>query len=69
MTAVYVINRTPSSSLDGKSPKEVWIGKLLDYSHLSTFGCAAYSCHNIGKLEPRSQKCIFMRYPEGVKEV
>jgi transposase InsO family protein len=67
MTAVYIVNRTPSSVLDGKTPEEVWSGRLSDYTTLRTFGCSAYSHQSIGKLEPRSQKCVFMGYPEGVK--
>lgn len=54
MTAVHVINRTPSSSLDGKLPEEVWNGKSPDYSHFRTFDCTTYSHQNVGKLEARS---------------
>lgn len=66
-TVVYIVNMTFSSVLDGKIPEEVWSGRLSDYTTLRTFGCAAYSHQSIGKLEPRSQKYVFIRYPEGVK--
>jgi len=33
-TIVYLINRGPSSSLDGGIPKEAWIGKKVNYSFL-----------------------------------
>jgi transposase InsO family protein len=36
---VYLINRGPSSSLDGGIPKEAWIGKKVNYSFMNTFGC------------------------------
>ncbi|CAI9772568.1 unnamed protein product [Fraxinus pennsylvanica] len=67
MTAMYIVNRTSTSFLDGKTPEEVWSGKLADYTVLKTFECAAYSHQSLGKLESRSQKCLFMGYPKGVK--
>jgi hypothetical protein len=40
---------------------------LLIIPFLKNFGCPAY-CHvNDGKLEPRSKKCIFLSYADGVK--
>ena len=41
-TAVYLINRGPSSALDGGIPEEAWIGKQVKYSFLRTFGCEAF---------------------------
>jgi hypothetical protein len=50
-----LVNRSPSTAIDCKTPYEVW------------FGCPAY-CHvNDGKLEPRSKKYIFLGYAVGVK--
>jgi hypothetical protein len=66
-TACYLVNRSPSTAIDCKTPYEVWSGTPADYSILKTFGCPAY-CHvNDGKLEPRSKKCIFLGYGDGVK--
>ena len=42
-TAVYLINRGPSSSLDGGILEEAWIGKMVNYSFLKIFGCEAFS--------------------------
>lgn len=67
MIVCYLINLTPSTTLNGDTPYEKWYGKCADYSTLRTFGCAAYSHQNEGKLEPRSRKCVFLGYPEGVK--
>jgi hypothetical protein len=39
---VYLINREPSSSLDGGIPEEAWTGKKINYSFLNTFGCEAF---------------------------
>jgi len=41
-TIVYLINRGPSSSLDGGILEEAWIGKKVNYSFLKTFGCEAF---------------------------
>ena len=40
-TAVYLIDRGPSSSLDGGIPEEAWTGKKVNYSFLKPFGCEA----------------------------
>ena len=42
-TAVYLINRSPSSSIEGKIPEEVWSGNSINYSFLRVFGCIAYA--------------------------
>ena len=39
---VYLINRGPSSSLDGGIPEEAWTGKKVNYSFLKPFGCEAF---------------------------
>jgi len=60
VTAAYLVNRCPSSALEFKTPEEVWSNKPPDLSNLKTFGCAAYAHQSIGKLEPRSIKCVFL---------
>ena len=64
-TAVYLINRGPSSTLDGGIPEEAWTGKQVKYSFLRTFGCEAFV--HIDKddrtnLEAKSKKCTFIGY-------
>ncbi|XP_060202125.1 uncharacterized protein LOC132630572 [Lycium barbarum] len=66
-TACYVVNRSPASVIDFKTPNEVWSGKLSDYSYLRVFGCFAYYHVSDGKLEPRARKSLFMGYAEGIK--
>ena len=61
------MNRSPTTSIELKTPEEVWSGKPADYSNLRVFGCPAYAHVNEGKLEPRSKKCVFVGYPENVK--
>ena len=64
-TVVYLINRGPSSSLDGIIPEEEWTGKKVNYSFLKTFGCEAFvhiDKENRTKLEEKSKKCTFIGY-------
>ena len=67
MIAFYLVNKTPSSAIDFKTLKELWSGKPSNYNHLRIFRCKAYVHQSEEKLEPRSMKCIFLGYPEGVK--
>ncbi len=41
-TTIYLINRGPSSSLDGGIPEQAWSGQKVNYSFLKTFGCEAF---------------------------
>ena len=67
MTASYLVNLSPSSSLDFKTPFEMWHGKPASYESLKAFGCSAYAHIKQGKLAPRALKGVFVGYPEGVK--
>jgi hypothetical protein len=63
--AVYLINRGPSSFLDGIIPEEEWTGKKVNYFFLKTFGCEAFvhiDKENRTKLEAKSKKCNFIGY-------
>nr|GFC02319.1 retrovirus-related Pol polyprotein from transposon TNT 1-94 [Tanacetum cinerariifolium] len=66
-TAAYLINRSPSTTIEKKTPMKMWSGHPSDYGMLRTFGCVAYSYVQQGKLEPRAVKCVLLGYPEGVK--
>ena len=64
-TAVYLINRSPSSALDGGIPEEVWTRKPVKLSFLKVFGCIAYSLiekEKRSKLNSKSTKCVFIGY-------
>lgn len=70
MTACYIINRSPSTAINLKTPMEMWTGKPADYSSLHSFGCPAYVMYNSQertKLDPKSRKCLFLGYAEGIK--
>ena len=69
-TACYVINRSPSTAIGLKTPMEMWQGKPPNYSSLHIFGCPVYVMYNSQKrtkLDPKSRKCIFLGYTDGVK--
>jgi transposase InsO family protein len=66
-TACHLINCSPSTAIDKKTPIEVWSGSPYDYSQLRVFGCTAYAHVDNGKLEPRAIKCVFLGYGSGVK--
>jgi len=62
LTAYYLVNRSPHSSIDFKIPEEVWSDNPVNYSILRVFGCSAYAHINNGKLSPRAIKCMFLGY-------
>lgn len=70
LTAAYLINRTPSNILKGKTPHEIIYGSVSTYDNLRVFGCLAFA-HNQKRwgdqFESRSRKCIFVGYPFGKK--
>lgn len=42
LTAVYLINRSPTEALKRKVPAELWYGEKPDVQKLRVFGCIAY---------------------------
>jgi hypothetical protein len=42
MTAVHLLNRSPTKSLEGKTLYEAWHGRTPAVRHLCTFGWLAY---------------------------
>jgi len=66
-TARYLINRSPSTRKDLKTPMEVWNGRPTNYSNLKVFEALAFAHVKQDKLDHRTVKCIFIGYLEGVK--
>ena len=70
LTACYLVNRSPSTTIDCKILEEVWIGQQCDYSNLRVFGCEAYALipkNQRSKLDPKSRKLTFVGYGDGIK--
>ena len=70
MTACYLINWSPSSTLGDKTPHEVWCGKKPSLRHFRVFGCEAYvhvPKEKRTKLYYKAQKCIFISYGDSIK--
>ena len=69
-TTCYLVNRSPSSALEDKTPQEIWTGKNPSISHLRVFGCDAYvhvPKEKRTKLDSKFEKCIFIGYKDGLK--
>lgn len=69
-TAVYILNRSPTRSLEGRTPFEASYGKKPSVRHLRTFGCVAYAKRvgpGITKLVDRSVPGVFFSYEPGTK--
>jgi hypothetical protein len=65
--ACYLINMSPSTTTEKKTPMEVWSGSPSDYSQLKVFCCTTYAHVNNSKLEHRAAKCVILGYSSGVK--
>ncbi|KAK8944625.1 hypothetical protein KSP39_PZI007680 [Platanthera zijinensis] len=62
-TTCYLVNQSPSMSLNLKSPQEVWLGRPVDYSDIHIFGCHVYTLVQDSektKLDAKSKRCIYL---------
>lgn len=67
-SAVYLLNRAPTKSVNDKTPYEVWHGYKPDVQHLRTFGCVVHvkvTKPHPGKLDDRSVPMVFIGYKPG----
>ena len=65
ITAVFLINRTPSKVIHFATPFERLYNQQPDYLSLRVFGCACWpnlQPYNSRKLEFRSKRCVFLGY-------
>ena len=63
-TTAFTLNREPSKSVE-TTPYELWFGKKPKLSFLKVWGYDAYvKKFQPDKLEPKSEKCIFIEYPK-----
>jgi hypothetical protein len=64
-TAVYLRNLSPTSSLNSKTPHEVWFGTKPSVTHLRVFGEVAYALipkHKRTKLDAKAELRVFVGY-------
>ena len=66
-TTVYLINRSPNSSIEFEIPEVKWSGRSISYDHLRSFGCNSYVHQVKEKTSARATKGVFMGYAEGTK--
>ncbi|KAI3781572.1 hypothetical protein L2E82_11589 [Cichorium intybus] len=64
LTATFLINRTPTSVLNGKSPYEMIYGVEPNFNFLRVFGCLCFATklNNLDKFAPRSEKCVLIGF-------
>nr|AAU90089.1 putative polyprotein [Oryza sativa Japonica Group] len=70
VAAVYLLNRSPTKSLDGVTPYEAWHGRRPSVEHLKVFGCVGYVKTvkpNLRKLDDRGTRMVFIGYEQGSK--
>jgi hypothetical protein len=67
--AAYILNRSPTKALNGRTSYEAWHGRKPAVSHLRVFGCLTFDKElgYIGKLDNRSTPRVFICYAEGSK--
>lgn len=64
-TAVFILNRFYTHSVDGKTSYEVWHGRKPDMHYLRVFGCIAHvkvTCLGLKKLDDYNEKMVFIDY-------
>ena len=65
LTVGYLINKTPSAVLKGKTPYEILFGQLPSYNHIRTFGCLCYVHRQLrdkDKFASQIRRCVFVGY-------
>jgi hypothetical protein len=59
------MNRTPTTTVHGMTPEGKFTCNKPNVSHLRMFSCIAYvhvPNEKRSKLDPKAEKCIFIRY-------
>ena len=67
---MFILNRTPTKALQGKTSFEAWYGGKPSVSFLWTFGCIGHVRKTkpvLTKLEDRSTPMVLLGYVEGTK--
>lgn len=68
--SVYLMNRSPTKAISGKTPYEAWYNRRPNLAHLRIFGCQAMA-HVPDELrqkwDAKSERLIFVGYGENKK--
>ncbi|EOY08441.1 Uncharacterized protein TCM_022873 [Theobroma cacao] len=70
LTATHILNRIPTKGLLDKSPYKLLYSKIPSYEYLRVFGSLCFVSsltQNRKKFDKRAIKCVFLRYPNGIK--
>ncbi|XP_023734895.1 uncharacterized protein LOC111882761 [Lactuca sativa] len=69
LTSVFLINRTPTSVLNGASPYELVYISSPVFDKLRVFGCLCFATklNNSDKFFERADKCVFLGYSSDKK--
>lgn len=65
LIVVYLINRLPTTVLQGQTPYAIFHGHQPVLDHLKTIGCLCYVTKLVknDKLSPRVEPCVLLGYP------
>lgn len=69
LTATYILNRSPSASLDFITPAEIWFGKKASVENLRIFGTMAYAHvpeQFRSKFDDKCERCIMLGHTKVV---
>jgi len=69
-TAVYILNRCLTKSVQEKTPEEPWSGRRPSIRYLLVFGCISYAhvpYKIINNLDDKGERCIFIGYSSNSK--
>lgn len=70
LTAVHLINKSPTLILGNKTPYEILHTEEVSYDHLRAFGCLAFASNpatSTDKFISRRLPCVTLGYPPDVK--
>ena len=68
--SVYLINRTPSTAIQNKTPYEMLYNHPPNLSSVRVFGCLVYAAtlaHNRTKFQPRARQSVLLGIPPHIK--
>ena len=69
-TAVHILNRAPTRSLNGKTRYEAWYRRKPSVYYFRVFGCVVHVkkvSPSVTKLSDKAIPMVFLRYEEGSK--